>query len=123
VTDTTSSGPAAETPAADAQFITDTTSSGPAQTAAEAGGGTAFVTDTTSSGPAAETPAAEAQFITDTTSSGPAQTTAEASGGGGGSSWVATDAGEAALAGGLVLLIAAAGFTATRHRTTPPKPA
>lgn len=135
VTDTTSSGPGASTEASGAQFVTDATSSGPGATeesggtqfltdatssgpgATEAGtGGTQFVTDATSSGPGATEQAGGTQFLTDATSSGPGASTEAASAGGGGQSWVESTGGEAALAGGLALLIVGAGFVGVRQR-------
>jgi len=121
VTDTTSSGPAASTEAAtNAQFLTDATSSGPGASTEAGGGGTQFLTDATSSGPGASTEAAGsgAQFLTDATSSGPGASTEAASvtGGGGGQSFLDRNATEVALAGGLSLLILAAGFVGTRQR-------
>src|SRR6266508_2419214 len=115
VTDTTSSGPGASTEASGGtQFLTDATSSGPGAT--EGGtGGTQFLTDATSSGPGA-TEQAGGQFLTDATSSGPGASTEAASAGGGGQSWVEGTGGEAALAGGLALLIVGAGFIGTRQR-------
>src|SRR6266511_4423211 len=115
VTDTTSSGPGASTEAAGGtQFLTDATSSGPGAT--EGGtGGTQFLTDATSSGPGA-TEQAGGQFLTDATSSGPGASTEAASAGGGGQSWVEGTGGEAALAGGLALLIVGAGVIGTRQR-------
>src|SRR6266511_3890029 len=94
----------------------------------DAGGGStaAFVTDSTSSGPASDLQAQEqafriseqsgGQFLTDATSSGPGASTEAASAGGGGQSWVEGTGGEAALAGGLALLIVGAGFIGTRQR-------
>jgi hypothetical protein len=149
VTDTTSSaGPAQEglTPAqqlaaleatgetpSGSQFLTDATSSGP-QAVSEAGTVSNLVTDTTSSaGPAQEglTPAQQltalestggsssgGQFLTDATSSGPQATTEAASATGGGQSFIQSRGGEAALAGGLMLLILGAGFVGSRQRRT-----
>jgi hypothetical protein len=70
VTDTTSSGPAAEAGTVSG-FVTDTTSSGPQTAGAES---SAFLTDTTSSGPQASTDEGTvSNLVTDTTSSaGPA---------------------------------------------------
>src|SRR6266540_38815 len=114
VTDATSSGPGATEEAGGTQFLTDATSSGPGAT--EGGtGGTQFLTDATSSGPGA-TEQAGGQFLTDATSSGPGASTEAASAGGGGQSWVEGTGGEAALAGGLALLIVGAGFIGTRQR-------
>src|SRR6266540_3869388 len=114
LTDATSSGPGATEEAGGTQFLTDATSSGPGAT--EGGtGGTQFLTDATSSGPGA-TEQAGGQFLTDATSSGPGASTEAASAGGGGQSWVEGTGGEAALAGGLALLIVGAGFIGTRQR-------
>src|SRR6266540_19799 len=95
-------------------LVTDTTSSGPGASTG-ASGGTQFLTDATSSGPGA-TEQAGGQFLTDATSSGPGASTEAASAGGGGQSWVEGTGGEAALAGGLALLIVGAGFIGTRQR-------
>ena len=121
VTDTTSSG--APTAATSSQFLTDATSSGPgASTEASSGTVSNLVTDTTSSGPGASTEAASTggtQFLTDATSSGPGASTEAASSGGGDQSFIESTGGEAALAGGLALLILAAGFVGTRQRGGP----
>jgi hypothetical protein len=130
VTDTTSSGPQA-VESGSGQFLTDATSSGP-QAIEEAGTVSNLVTDTTSSaGPALEglTPAQQlnaleatgdtssgGQFLTDATSSGPQASTEAASAGGGGQSFIEGQGGQAALAGGLVLLILGAGFVGSRQR-------
>jgi len=123
VTDTTSSG-APSTAAATSQFLTDATSSGPGASteAATSGGVSNLVTDSTSSGPGASTEAASTggtQFLTDATSSGPGASTEAASTSGGGESFIQSTGGEAALAGGLALLILSAGFVGTRHRGGP----
>jgi hypothetical protein len=146
VTDTTSSaGPAQEglTPAqqlnaleatgtSSDEFVTDATSSGP-QASTEEGTVSNLVTDTTSSAgsslegltPAQQLNAIEAtgrtggQFVTDATSSGPQASTEAASTGGGGQSFIESRGGEAALAGGLVLLILGAGFVGSRQRRGP----
>jgi len=118
VTDATSSGPGATEASGGTSFVTDATSSGPGAT--EASGGTSFVTDATSSGPGATGEAAGTggtSFVTDATSSGPgASTEAASAAGGGGQSWFEGRGGEAALAGGLALLIVGAGFVGTRQR-------
>jgi hypothetical protein len=129
VTDTTSSGPQA-VESGSGQFLTDATSSGP-QAIEEAGTVSNLITDTTSSaGPAQEglTPAQQlnaleadassgGQFLTDATSSGPqASTEAASATGGGGQSFIESQSGQAALAGGLVLLILGAGFVGSRQR-------
>jgi hypothetical protein len=135
VTDTTSSGPQASTEAGTvSNLVTDTTSSGP-QTTEEAGTVSNIVTDTTSSAgselegltPAQQLNALEAEaagesgtvsnLVTDATSSGPrvAAETASASGGGG-ESFIESTGGQAALAGGLVLLLLGAGFVTARQR-------
>jgi hypothetical protein len=131
VTDTTSSGPASTLQSQEQAFrvseqsaagggtnlVTDTTSSGPGATGDVGAGGTSFVTDATSSGPGASTEASGGtSFVTDATSSGPGASTEAASAGGGGQSWVEGTGGEAALAGGLALLIVGAGFIGTRQR-------
>ena len=135
VTDTTSSGPQASTEAASSlqaqehsfrmaeqsqeagtvsNLVTDTTSSGPQATDAGAGG--QFLTDATSSGPQA-VESGSGQFLTDATSSGPqASTEAASATGGGGQSFIEGHGGQAALAGGLVLLILGAGFVGSRQR-------
>ena len=130
VTDTTSSGPQASTEEGTvSNLVTDATSSGP-QAIEEAGTVSNLVTDTTSSaGPALEglTPAQQlnaleatgetsGQFLTDARSSGPQASTEAASTGGGGESFIESRGGEAALAGGLVLLILGAGFIGARQR-------
>jgi hypothetical protein len=117
VTDTTSSGPQASTEAGTvSNLVTDATSSGP-QASNEAGTVSNLVTDATSSGPQASTePGTVSNLITDATSSGPQQTTEAASAGGGGESFIESAGGQAALAGGLVLLILGAGFIGTRQR-------
>jgi hypothetical protein len=130
VTDTTSSGPQGAT---ESGFLTDATSSGP-QASTESGTVSNLVTDATSSGPQASTEpgtvsnlvtdatssgpqgATESGFLTDATSSGPQQSTEAASTGGGGSSFIESRGGQAALAGGLVLLILGAGFVGSRQR-------
>jgi hypothetical protein len=133
VTDTTSSGPQA-TPAESGAFLTDATSSGP-QAATDEGTVSNLVTDTTSSAgspvegltPAQQLAAIEAtgdtgtvsNLVTDATSSGPRASTAAASTGGGGQSFIDSRGGEAALAGGLVLLILGAGFVGSRQRRGP----
>ncbi len=134
VTDTTSSGPQASTEAGTVSgLVTDATSSGP-QASTEEGTVSNLVTDTTSSaGPALEglTPAQQlsaieatgetgtvSNLVTDATSSGPRQVT-EAASGGGGQSFIESRGGEAALAGGLVLLILGAGFVGSRQRRGP----
>ena len=102
-----------------AAFVTDTTSSGAPSTAAAT---SQFLTDATSSGPGASTEAASTggtQFLTDATSSGPGASTEAASTSGGGESFIQSTGGEAALAGGLALLILSAGFIGTRHRGGP----
>jgi hypothetical protein len=115
VTDTTSSGPATEA-GTTSSFVTDATSSGP-QASTEASSGGQFVTDATSSGPQASTEAGTvSSFVTDATSSGPQASTEVASAGGGGESFIESRGGEAALAGGLVLLILGAGFIGSRQR-------
>jgi hypothetical protein len=132
VTDATSSGPQASTEAGTvSNLVTDTTSNAgpgvneemtPAQqlNAIEATGDTGsvsnLVTDATSSGPAAD-PGAGGAFLTDATSSGPqASTEAASASGGGGQSFIESQGGKAALAGGLVLLILGAGFVGSRQR-------
>lgn len=132
VTDTTSSGPAAEAATATggaavshggaetgtvSNLVTDTTSSGP-QASTEAGTVSNLVTDATSSGPQA-TAAESGAFLTDATSSGPQASTEAASTGGGGQSFIDSRGGEAALAGGLMLLILGAGFVGSRQRRGP----
>jgi hypothetical protein len=113
VTDTTSSGPQASTePGTVSNLVTDATSSGP-QASTEPGTVSNLVTDATSSGPQE---AAQSGFLTDATSSGPQQSTEAASTGGGGQSFIESRGGEAALAGGLVLLILGAGFVGSRQR-------
>jgi hypothetical protein len=126
LTDATSSGPQATDEAGTvSNLVTDTTSSAgsaqegltPAQQLnqleADATSGQ-FLTDATSSGPQAST---GGQFLTDATSSGPQATTeAATASGGGGQSFIESRGGEAALAGGLVLLILGAGFIGTRQR-------
>jgi hypothetical protein len=114
VTDTTSSGAATEA-SGGSSFVTDATSSGPGAST-EASGGTSFVTDATSSGPSASTGGKANAFVTDATSSGPGASTEAASAGGGEQSWFEGRGGEAALAGGLALLIVGAGFVGTRQR-------
>jgi len=131
VTDATSSGPQA-VESGSGQFLTDATSSGP-QAIDEAGTVSNLVTDTTSSaGPAQEglTPAQQlnaleatgdtssgGQFLTDATSSGPqASIQAASAAGGGGQSFIDSHGGQAALAGGLMLLILGAGFVGSRQR-------
>jgi hypothetical protein len=132
VTDATSSGPQASTEEGTvSNLVTDTTSSAapgegmtPAQqlNAIEATGDTGsvsnLVTDATSSGPAADSGAGGA-FLTDATSSGPQASTEAASTGGGGQSFIESQGGKAALAGGLVLLILGAGFVGSRQRRGP----
>jgi hypothetical protein len=115
VTDTTSSGPQATSEAGTvSNLVTDSTSSGPQAT--EAAGGQ-FLTDATSSGPQASTePGTVSNLVTDATSSGPQASTEAASTGGGGQSFIEGRGGEAALAGGLVLLILGAGFVGSRQR-------
>jgi hypothetical protein len=130
VTDATSSGPQASTEEGTvSNLVTDATSSGP-QASTEEGTVSNLVTDTTSSaGPAQEglTPAQQlaaleatgetsGQFLTDATSSGPQASTEAASAGGGGESFIESKGGQAALAGGLVLLIMGAGFIGIRQR-------
>jgi hypothetical protein len=131
VTDTTSSGPAAEAGTV-SNLVTDTTSSaGPAQegltpaqqlASIEATGDTGtvsnLVTDSTSSGPQATSEAGTvSNLVTDATSSGPQQATeAAASTGGGGQSFIDSQGGKATLAGGLMLLILGAGFVGSRQR-------
>jgi hypothetical protein len=118
LTDATSSGPQASTEEGTvSNLVTDTTSSGP-QASTEEGTVSNLVTDATSSGPQASTEAGtQASFLTDATSSGPQQTTeAASSSGGGGQSFIESRGGEAALAGGLVLLILGAGFVGSRQR-------
>ena len=94
-----------------------------------------LVTDTTSSAgsplegltPAQQLSAIEAtgdtgtvsNLVTDATSSGPRAATEAASTGGGGQSFIESRGGEAALAGGLVLLILGAGFVGSRQRRGP----
>ena len=113
LTDATSSGPQASTEAGTvSNLVTDATSSGP-QASTEAGTVSNLVTDTTSSGPQGAT---ESGFLTDATSSGPQQSTEAASTGGGGTSFIESRGGQAALAGGLVLLILGAGFVGSRQR-------
>lgn len=112
VTDATSSGPGATEQAGGTQFLTDATSSGPGAT--EQAGGTQFLTDATSSGPGA-TESGGTNLVTDTTSSGPGQSV-EAAPAGGGESFLSSAGGEAALIGGIALLITGAGFLGTRHR-------
>src|SRR5215204_4874452 len=74
VTDTTSSGPAAEAGTV-SNLVTDATSSGPQAIEGESG---AFLTDATSSGPQASTEEGTvSNFVTDTTSSGPQASTDE----------------------------------------------
>ena len=123
VTDATSSGPQAiEEEGTVSNLVTDTTSSAgsayegltPAQQlaaieadAAAEGTVSNLVTDTTSSGPQASTEAGTvSNLVTDATSSGPREVaqTASASGGGG-EGFIESTGGQAALAGGLVLLI------------------
>lgn len=137
VTDATSSGPQASTEEGTvSNLVTDATSSGP-QASTEEGTVSNLVTDATSSGPQASTEAGPAsnlvgnfdqqaaeaaaggQFLTDATSSGPQASTEAASTGGGGQSFIESRGGEAALAGGLVLLILAAGFVGSRQRRGP----
>jgi hypothetical protein len=133
VTDATSSGPQASTEEGTvSNLVTDATSSGP-QASNEAGTVSEIVTDTTSSAgsslegltPAQQLNALEAtgssggQFVTDATSSGPQASTEAASTGGGGQSFIESRGGEAALAGGLVLLILGAGFVGSRQRRGP----
>lgn len=135
LTDATSSGPQASTEEGTvSNFVTDTTSSGP-QASTDEGTVSNLVTDTTSSAgpgvneemtPAQQLAAIEAagessggQFLTDATSSGPQQSTEAASTGGGGQSFIESRGGEAALAGGLVLLILGAGFIGSRQRRGP----
>ena len=137
VTDATSSGPQASTEAAASlqaqehsmrmaeqseqggtvsNLVTDTTSSGP-QAVNDASSGGQFLTDATSSGPQAVTEASSGgQFLTDATSSGPQAVTEAASTTGGGQSFIESQGGKAALAGGLMLLILGAGFVGSRHR-------
>jgi hypothetical protein len=117
VTDTTSSGPQAATDTGGvSNLVTDTTSSGP-QAVNEASSGGQFLTDATSSGPQAVTEASSGgQFLTDATSSGPQAVTEAASTTGGGQSFIESQGGKAALAGGLMLLILGAGFVGSRHR-------
>ena len=133
VTDATSSGPQAIEGTSGA-FLTDATSSGP-QAATDEGTVSNLVTDTTSSAgspvegltPAQQLAAIEAtgdtgtvsNLVTDTTSSGPQASTEAASTGGGGQSFIDSRGGEAALAGGLMLLILGAGFVGSRQRRGP----
>ena len=114
-------------------LVTDSTSSGP-RAVTEEGTVSNLVTDTTSSAgsalegltPAQQLSAIEAtgetggvsKLVTDANSSGPQQTT-EAASGGGGQSFIESRGGEAALAGGLVLLILGAGFVGSRQRRGP----
>jgi hypothetical protein len=138
VTDTTSGGGTAAA-TEQVRLITDTTSSGPVE-AAEESGGTQFVTDTTSGGPVeAAEESGGTQFVTDTTTGGMQAPTEEAATGGssrfvtdarggdytaptevtvaaGSGDFLSTASGQAALAGGVALFIAAAGFLATRQR-------
>jgi hypothetical protein len=135
LTDATSSGPQESTEAGTvSNLVTDATSSGPRATE-EAGTVSNIVTDTTSSAgselegltPAQQLNALEAEaagesgtvsnLVTDATSSGPrvAAETASASGGGG-ESFIESTGGQAALAGGLVLLLLGAGFVTARQR-------
>ena len=135
VTDTTSSGPQASTEAGTvSNLVTDATSSGP-QALTEEGTVSNLVTDTTSSAgspvegltPAQQLAAIEAtgdtgtvsNLVTDATSSGPQASTEAASTGGGGQSFIDSRGGEAALAGGLMLLILGAGFVGSRQRRGP----
>jgi hypothetical protein len=115
-------------------LVTDTTSSGP-QASTEEGTVSNLVTDTTSSAgspvegltPAQQLNAIEAtgdtgtvsNLVTDSTSSGPRASTEAASTGGGGQSFIDSRGGEAALAGGLMLLILGAGFVGSRQRRGP----
>ena len=115
------------------KLVTDSTSSGP-RAVTEEGTVSNLVTDTTSSAgsalegltPAQQLSAIEAtgetggvsKLVTDANSSGPQQTT-EAASGGGGQSFIESRGGEAALAGGLVLLILGAGFVGSRQRRGP----
>jgi hypothetical protein len=118
VTDATSSGPQAPAEGTGGtNLVTDTTSSGPQAPVEEAGAG-AFLTDATSSGPQApvEATGGGTNLITDTTSSGPGPSVETASASGGGQSFLESTGGEAALAGGLALLILGAGFIGTRQR-------
>ena len=117
--------------------LTDATSSGP-QASTEAGTVSNLVTDTTSSAgssvegltPAQQLNAIEAtgetgtvsNLVTDATSSGPQASTEAASTGGGGQSFIDSRGGEAALAGGLMLLILGAGFVGSRQRAGPSRP-
>lgn len=131
VTDTTSSGPA-EAAAAETASGGAGLSHGGA--AADSGTVSNLVTDTTSSAgsayegltPAQQLSAIEAagetgsvsNLVTDANSSGPRQVT-EAASGGGGQSFIESRGGQAALAGGLVLLILGAGFVGSRQRRGP----
>jgi hypothetical protein len=117
VTDATSSGPQASTEEGSvSNLVTDATSSGP-QAVEEAGTVSNLVTDATSSGPQASTEAGTvSNLVTDATSSGPRESTEAASTGGGGQSFIESRGGQAALAGGLVLLILGAGFIGARQR-------
>src|SRR5215211_7867182 len=123
VTDATSSGPGASTEASTGgtPFLTDATSSGPGASTEASTGGTPFLTDATSSGPGASTEASTGgtQFLTDATSSGPGASTEAATTSGGGESFIESTGGQVALAGGLALLILAAGFVGTRQRGGP----
>jgi hypothetical protein len=122
VTDTTSSGPSAAVQSSGAaQFVTDTTSS------AQGSGSDQIVTDTTSSGPSRAADAAvvgDGHFVTDATSSGAgAYGTNVQAASGGSDSFIESTGGEAALAGGIALLILGAGFLGTRQRRGGVQPA